>query len=136
MVERAEVVLGEMGRIERGLFGVQGEGDGEGMGGSSGVGGVSRLELLQLEYHQLLQAVTLLSTTHLFGALPLPLSTTSTSTSSTTTNANPGSEGEAALPSIVELTTWAESRAAIEFGRREGVRGASRAVFDVLRSGR
>ena len=36
-------------------------------------------------------------------------------------------------PTLAQLITWAESRAALEFKRREAVKSASKAVVDVLR---
>ncbi len=37
-----------------------------------------------------------------------------------------------ALPTTTELAGWTEGRAQAQFARREAVRGASRAVLDVL----
>lgn len=65
--------------------------------------------------NQLITSLYLLSSTTLFGALPLPLSL------------------PAEHPSVAELTGWCESRAALEFSRREGVKGGARVVLDILK---
>ncbi|KAK4688795.1 hypothetical protein P7C73_g1315, partial [Tremellales sp. Uapishka_1] len=71
-----------------------------------------KLEALHQQYVQTIQALIPLSTTNLFGGLPVPLSTTITQT---------------------ELVEWVEARASLEFTRKEAVRAASRSVLDILK---
>ena len=93
---------------------------------------------------QLLSTLLSLSTTSLASSLPCPLSDAVPSTlihppkSSDVPNPNdsqtrPATNGPAgALPTIEDLTAYAEKRANLEFNRRESVRVASKTVLDVL----
>ncbi|BEJ13176.1 hypothetical protein CspHIS471_0303500 [Cutaneotrichosporon sp. HIS471] len=108
-------------------------------------GGVETLPSLQLEYAQTLLALISLSSAYLVGALPVPLS----AAAGYTPPPPDGEDGAAsapqppppppppptrahALPTTTELAGWTEGRAQAQFARREAVRGASRAVLDVL----
>jgi hypothetical protein len=149
MLERAEEVLREIGRLDGGFFGEEREGMQLGLEGLPRLqGGAGRYEcddwltgrhecfisnvscFLRIGFHQrscvpdvqLLHSLIPLATSSLLGALPVPLSPAPLSQSS---------------PSMTELASWAEERAGLEFGRREAVRASSRAVLDVLKgSGR
>ncbi|BEI82338.1 hypothetical protein CcaverHIS002_0302060 [Cutaneotrichosporon cavernicola] len=137
LLERAEVIRAEMGVLEKAVF--------------SAGGGVEALPSLQLEYAQTLLALISLSSAYLVGALPVPLSAAAGYTppppdgedgaASATAAAPPPPPPPApprpstrahALPTTTELAGWTEGRAQAQFARREAVRGASRAVLDVL----
>jgi hypothetical protein len=108
-------------------------------------------ELINTTDNQLINSIYQLAITTSFGALPLSLSTLSPSSTDTDTIsgnvnvnmdvANPTENNSNNTPntsgmSTAELTTWCENRAALEFSRREGVKGAGKAVLDILRGGK
>jgi hypothetical protein len=110
-------------------------------------------ELINTIDNQLINSIYQLAITTSFGALPLSLSTLSPSSTDTdtisgnvdvnmdATNTNPTENNSNNTPessgmSTAELTTWCENRAALEFSRREGVKGAGKVVLDILRGGK
>ncbi|GMK58156.1 hypothetical protein CspeluHIS016_0501880 [Cutaneotrichosporon spelunceum] len=128
LLERAEVLRAEMSVLEKGVF--------------TGAGGVEALPSLQLEYAQTLLALISLSSAYLIGALPVPLSAAvgylppppqaEDGAAPAPAPASQPSANAHALPTTTELADWTEGRAQEQFARREAVRGASRAVLDVL----
>jgi hypothetical protein len=89
---------------------------------------------------QTLLALISLSSAYLVGALPVPLSAAAGYTppppeedgAPAPAPAPAAPSNSHALPTTTELAGWTEGRAQAQFARREAVRGASRAVLDVL----
>ncbi|CAK9783740.1 hypothetical protein CC85DRAFT_330551 [Cutaneotrichosporon oleaginosum] len=131
LLERAEVLRAEMGVLGRSVFGAG--------------GGIDALPTMQLEYAQTLLALISLASAYLVGALPVPLSAaagysppqTEADAAAPPVPAPPAPTASTpapnhALPTTTELAGWTEGRAQAQFARREAIRGASRAMLDVL----
>ncbi|KAL1410140.1 hypothetical protein Q8F55_004143 [Vanrija albida] len=131
LLERAEAVRAELTALEGSVF-TSGE------GAERAASGLSRLEALQLDYAQTLLALIQVAGTYLVGALPVPLSAAAAPAPASAGEGGAAptpapTSGVGAFPTPAQLAAWDEARAAAAFGRREGVKTASRAVVDVLR---
>jgi hypothetical protein len=78
----------------------------------------------------LIQSIYQLSISTSFGALPLPLPL---SLSLDTATATPTDPASAPAIDTASLVSWCETRAALEFSRREGVRAGGKVVLDILK---
>lgn len=95
-------------------------------------------ELMSLD-SQIINSLYQLSQSTSFGALPLPLPLSLSHPSSDPTNPSDPSSSSSTVPSnnndgisSEDLTKWCETRAALEFSRREGMKGGSKAILDIL----
>ncbi|KAK1920893.1 hypothetical protein DB88DRAFT_501409 [Papiliotrema laurentii] len=153
-LDRCLSVLQEIRRLEEGLFGpTQFEGTEQGgqdrtEGMEVGLlGGLSKLELLHLEYTQLISSLIALSITTHLSSLPSPLSQALPSPPQSQSQSDPTSEPSNPAESsdntqappqpsgpvtVDDITVWAEQRANLEFNRREAVRVSAKTVLDVL----
>ena len=63
-----------------------------------------------------------------FGALPVPLSLAMPDSQAATAE----TAAQRPSPTVTHLADWSEQRAALEFSKREGVRGSAKSVLDIV----